>query len=105
LTHRLRFTSRAKKKLEDLEETSPATFKQVKKALGYLELNPRHSSLNTHKYSSIHGPNGEETFEAYAQNNTARAYRIFFWYGPDEIEPKTKKRVPVISILSITPHP
>ncbi len=51
--------------------------KAVRKTLGYLEINPRHPSLNTHKYSSFKGPNGEEIFEAYAENNTPAAYRIF----------------------------
>ncbi len=30
----------------------------VRKALAYLQLNPRHPSLNTHKYTAIDGPNG-----------------------------------------------
>ena len=49
--------------------------KAVRKALGLLENNPRHPSLNTHKYSSLNGANGEEIFEAYAENNTPTAYR------------------------------
>jgi len=71
-------------------------FKAVRKALGYLETNPRHPSLNTHKYTSLFGPNGEEIFEAYAQNKTPAAYRIFWYYGPGKNE---------ITILAITSHP
>jgi hypothetical protein len=59
-------------------------------------VNPRHQGLNTHKYSSLKGPNGEEVFEAYAENNTASAYRIFWCYGPGK---------DVITIIAITPHP
>jgi hypothetical protein len=70
--------------------------KAVRKALGYLETNPRHPSLNTHKYSLLVGPNGEEIFEAYAENNTPVAYRIFWYYGPQKKE---------ITILAITEHP
>ena len=40
--------------------------------------------LNTHKYSSLSGPNGEEMIEAYAENHTPGAYRVFFYY-PKEI--------------------
>ena len=76
---------------------------QVNKTLGLLETNPRHPSLNTHKYDSITGPDGEEVFEAYAQNRTPGAYRVFFVYGPDRME--GKKRIPVITIVAITPHP
>jgi hypothetical protein len=47
--------------------------------------------------------NGEKVFEAYAQNNTPGAYRIFWQYGPDEA--KGKKRIPIIIVVAITPHP
>jgi hypothetical protein len=49
------------------------------------------------------GLSGEKIFEAYAQNKTPGAYRIFWHYGPDEI--MGKKRTPVITIVAITPHP
>ena len=80
-------------------ENNPAfakRFKAVRKALGLLENNPRHPGLNIHKYDTLHGENGQEVFEAYAENNTPGAYRIFWHYGPDKN---------VITILAITAHP
>jgi hypothetical protein len=73
-------------------------FKQVHKALGFLASDPRHPSLNIHKYGSVTDPSGRkrEVFEAYAQNKTPGAYRIFWCYGPGKGE---------ITILAITPHP
>ena len=71
-------------------------FKAVVKALNFLSENPRHPSLQTHKYQSLKGPQGEEVFEACAQQNTPAAYRIFFVYGPQRNE---------ITIIAITPHP
>ncbi|WCR57360.1 hypothetical protein [Rickettsia asembonensis] len=56
-------------------------------------MNPRHPSLNTHKYKSVKGNNGEEIFEAYAENNTPATYRIFWHYGPNKDN---------ITILAIT---
>jgi hypothetical protein len=60
----------------------PTTFSHThsrrEKALGMLEANPRHPGLNTHKFVSIKGPNGEEVFEAYAENKTPAAWRIFW---------------------------
>ena len=94
----LYFTEQAATKLDELEN-DPALrkrLKSVRKALGYLETNPRHPGLNTHKYTSLIGPHGEEIFEAYAENNTPGAYRIFWFYGPD-------KRA--ITVIDITPHP
>lgn len=70
--------------------------KAVQKTLGYLQTNPRHPSLNTHKYSAISGPNGEEIFEAYAENKTPAAYRIFWYYGPNKRQ---------ITVVAITKHP
>jgi HEPN domain-containing protein len=94
----LRFTEQAEADLNSLEENASLLkrFKAVRKALGYLEIKPRHPGLNTHKYSALSGPNGEEIFEAYAENRTPAAYRIFWFYGPEKKE---------ITIIAITPHP
>jgi hypothetical protein len=102
---KVKFTPTADMQLTALEETpaKAAILRQVRKALGYLELDPRHPSLHTHEFLSLTGLNGEKIFEAYAQNKTPGAYRIFWHYGPDEIV--GKKRTPVITIVAITPHP
>lgn len=94
----LLFTDEAHKDLTILETNQSLLkrLKAVRKALGYLETNPRHPGLNTHKYSSLTGPKGEEVFEAYAENKTPAAYRIFWHYGPKKNE---------ITIIAITPHP
>jgi hypothetical protein len=60
-------------------------------------------SLQTHKYRSLKGPNGEEVFEAYAQHHTPAAFRIFFFYRPDQFA--GRRRIPVLTIVGITPHP
>lgn len=73
-------------------------FKQVSKSLSYLASDPRHKSLNTHEYTSLEHPFDPDgkVFEAYAQNRTPGAYRIFWCYGPKKGE---------ITIIAITPHP
>jgi hypothetical protein len=94
---RLNFTSRAAKDMEGLARDAGLRkrLKSVRKALGMLETNPRHPSLRTHKFQTIKGPNGEPVFEAYAENQTAAAYRIFFFYGEND----------QIMIVAVTPHP
>lgn len=94
----LLFTAQADADLDALESNPGLAkrLKAVRKALGFLESNPRHPGLNTHKFSSLKGPGDEEVFEAYAENNTPAAWRIFWYYGPD------KKQ---ITILAITAHP
>ncbi len=95
---KLFFADKAIVSLDNLEHDKSLLkrLKAVRKALAYLEIDLRHPSLNTHKYTCLHGPNGEEVFEAYTENKTPAAYRLFWYYGP------TKKE---ITILAITPHP
>lgn len=97
MTFTLLFTDQANDDLTALEIYShqKKRLKAVRKALGYLETNPRHPGLNTHKFSSLEGPDGEDIFEAYAESNTPAAYRIFWHYGPDKNE---------ITIIAISPH-
>ncbi|MBI3602326.1 MAG: hypothetical protein HY209_05475 [Candidatus Omnitrophica bacterium] len=80
----LHFTDEAKAQLKHLKQTAylQAPFKAVAKVLVLLQENPRHPGLQTHKYHSLYGPLGEEVFEAYAQQHTPGAWRVFFYYGP-----------------------
>jgi len=71
-------------------------YKAVKKTIGFLAINPRHNSLQTHEYLSLKGPNGEKVFEAYAEQNTPAAYRVFWYYGSSR---------GIITIFAITSHP
>ena len=71
-------------------------YKAVKKAILFLSQNPRHPGLQTHEFTSLKGSKGEKVFEAYAEQATPAAYRIFWYYGPKEKQ---------ITIISITPHP
>jgi len=81
-------------------KSSPAEglFKQVEKCIRLLLADPRHPGLRTHEYSSIESPfdRRRKVFEAYAQNQTPGAYRVFWCYGPDAAE---------ITIIAIVRHP
>ncbi len=94
------FTKSAQKQLEELEKdrNKNGLVKQIKKSLGFLQTNPKHPSLNTHVFYSLEHPydSKEKVFEAYAQNQTPSAYRIFWCYGPQKRQ---------ITIIAITPHP
>ena len=96
--HGLIFTPQADADLREIENhPSPRDIlKAVRKCLGFLETNLRHPSLNTHEFRSLKGPNGEKVFEAYAQQKTPGAYRVFWYYGPQR---------GLIMIVAITPHP
>lgn len=71
-------------------------YQAVKKTIEFLATNPRHPSLQTHEFTSLKGSNGEKVFEAYAEQNTPSAYRVFWYYGPSK---------GIITVFAITPHP
>jgi len=102
----LRFTVEADKQLTIIENDPSlrSVQKQVRKTLRYLETNLRAESLQTHEYQSLTRRYGIKVFEAYVQQKTPGAYRVFWHYGPDETG-KEGKRIPIITILAITPHP
>jgi hypothetical protein len=71
-------------------------YNSVKKAIQFLSANPKHKSLQTHEFTSLKGPEGEKIFEAYAEQSTPAAYRVFWHYGPAKNQ---------ITVIAITPHP
>ena len=73
-------------------------FKQVAKCVQLLAANPKHPGLHTHEYDSMQNPYdaSKKVFEAYVQNNTPGAYRVFWCYGPLQAE---------LTVIAITPHP
>ena len=106
MKHELRYTLTADEQLSQIE-CNPAqkgVLKQVRKTLEYLETNLRAKSLQTHEYESLTRRYGIKVFEAYAQQDTPGAYRVFWYYGPDEVN-KSGERIPIITIVLIAPHP
>ena len=94
----LEWTTEASKTYDLLKSdaSQKKRYRAIKKTIEFLARNPRHNSLQTHEYTSLKGLNGEKVFEAYAEQKTPAAYRVFWYYGP------TKG---VITIVAITSHP
>ena len=92
------FTPQADSDLREIENDPDKKdiLKAIRKTLGFMETNLRHPSLNALEFTSLKGPNEEKVFEAYAQQKTPAAYRIFWYYGPNRKQ---------ITIVAITPHP
>jgi hypothetical protein len=90
----------ATRKRSGKAKSTPAEglFKQVAKTIELLAQNPKHPGVKTHAYTSLDHPyeqNGK-VFEAYVQNQTPGAYRVFWCYGPGKNQ---------ITMIAITPHP
>lgn len=95
----LQWTERALTAYKEIESSSrQGLLKQVHKTLTLLKENPRHPGLRTHVFHSFEHPFKKDgkVFEAYAQNQTSGAYRVFWCYGPDNTD---------ITIIAITKHP
>ena len=92
------FTEAAIEHLKHLKKNAglKKQYKAVTKALELLQQNPRHPGLQTHPYYSLRSPEGKKVFEAYAEQKTPSAYRVFFYYGPHKGE---------ITVFAIVPHP
>lgn len=73
-------------------------FLKVEKTIRLLSENPRHPGFQTREYDSIKNPFDpkQKVFEAYVQNQTPGADRVFWCYGPEKEQ---------ITIISITTHP
>jgi hypothetical protein len=90
------FTEEAANQLEALDASDRKKAKKVRKTLGLLETNPRHPGLQTHEYETLTQALGQKVFEAYVENRTPGAFRVFWYYGPARQQ---------LTILAITPHP
>ncbi len=86
------------KRSKNKQAKAEGLFKQVEKCVRLLLDNPRQPGLQTHEFHSIDHPyeNDGKVFEAYVQNRTPGAYRLFWCYGPEQGD---------IAIIAITPHP
>jgi hypothetical protein len=99
------WTAEAKAAYDELKAQAKAKsakgeglFKQVHKTVTLLASNPKHPGLQTHEYRSLPHPYDprEKVFEAYVQNQTPGAYRVFWCYGPGKRQ---------ITLIAITSHP
>jgi hypothetical protein len=79
-----------------LDRNEDKFFKKLVKVLGFLGDNPRHRSLQTHEINTLSDKYGFKVFEAYLENHTPAAGRVFRAYGPDKGD---------ITIMAVEPHP
>jgi hypothetical protein len=103
LSYELRYTKLANKQFADVHKQDSVKHRKVVKCLRKIAEGPKQSGLNSHKYSSMLGPNGEEVWESYVENKTPAAWRVFWCYGPDE--KNGDEVLKIITIIAIAPHP
>ena len=70
--------------------------RQMGKAMALLSENPRHPGLHSHEITSLTARYGIKVWESYLENDTPKAGRIFWCYGPNKGS---------ITIIGLEPHP
>src|SRR5258708_25459109 len=98
---KLKFAKQPAQMLDELESNASqqARLRKVRKALGQLDLNPRHAGLHSHHYESFPADRDVKVWDSYGENNTPSAWRIFRQSGP--AEPHGPR---AITVLHIAPH-
>ncbi|TVP76784.1 MAG: hypothetical protein EA353_11550 [Puniceicoccaceae bacterium] len=86
----------AKARAEELNRDEKDLYRKIRKALQYLETNPRHPGLSSHEIDVLTEKYGVRIWESYLENKKAGARRMFWIYGPETKE---------ITIVGIEKHP
>lgn len=95
MSFELVLTEKVQRVLDELQR-DPAKLRKVEKCLAKLEEDPRQSGLSSHPYDDIRGPLGEKIFESYVENHTPSAWRVWWYYGPEQ---------ETLTVFDLGPHP
>jgi len=73
-----------------------ALAKKVVKCLILLGQDHRHTGLGSHRFESFDSLYAERIWESYVENRTPSAWRIWWFFGPED---------GTITVVDIGPHP
>ena len=71
-------------------------YKLMGKAMRLIATDPRYPGLQTHEITALSRRYGMKVWQSYLENNTPKAGRIYWVYGPDKGD---------ITIIGLEPHP
>ena len=81
-------------------ETATKDEKKLRKLMGkamrLIAIDPRYPGLQTHEITALTRRYGMKVWQSYLENNTPKAGRIYWVYGPDKGD---------ITIIGLEPHP
>ena len=91
------WTDLSKKKAADtISKKELALYNKWGKAMRLLSQDPSYPSLHTHDIEPLTKRYGIKVWQSYLENNTSRAMRMYWVYGPDRQD---------ITIIGLEPHP
>ena len=82
--------------LAELDRSDPGRAVKVRRTFAKMQHSIRSKGLSTHEYRTVKGPNGAKVYEAYAENDSPKAYRVIWHYGPGKGQ---------ITVMTVIPHP
>ena len=85
-----------KKAAGTISKKELALYNKWGKAMRLLSQDPFYPSLHTHDIEPLTKRYGVKVWQSYLENNTSRAMRMYWVYGPDRQD---------ITIIGLEPHP
>ena len=85
-----------KKTAGTISKKELALYNKWGKAMRLLSQDPSYPSLHTHDIEPLTKRYGFKVWQSYLENNTSRAMRMYWVYGPDRQD---------ITIIGLEPHP
>ena len=85
-----------KKAAGTISKKELALYNKWGKAMQLLSQDPSYPSLHTHDIEPLTKRYGVKVWQSYLENNTSRAMRMYWVYGPDRQD---------ITIIGLEPHP
>ena len=85
-----------KKTAGTISKKELALYNKWGKAMRLLSQDPSYPSLHTHDIEPLTKRYGIKVWQSYLENNTSRAMRMYWVYGPDRQD---------ITIIGLEPHP
>lgn len=77
-------------------KTEEKLYKRMGKAMRLIANDPRYPGLQTHEITTLTRRYGMKVWQSYLENNTPKAGRIYWVYGPDQGD---------VTIIGLEPHP
>ena len=71
-------------------------YRLLGKAMVWLSSDPRHPGLQSHEIAALTRRYGMKVWQSYLENNTPKAGRLYWVYGPEKGD---------ITIIGLEPHP
>jgi len=93
---RVNLTESVEAIIESLRKRDQRKYRKVVKALYHLSQDPGHRGLQSHRYESLDDVFGEKILESYVENATPSAWRLWWFYGPED---------DAITVVDLGPHP